>query len=235
VPERGLTPARGLILAGANDASEFLGHPDLGTRLFVFIEPQGAPFARLEANFASTPNVTLVKTALGAEPGEGSLRLASFDQSASLLEPGLHLEMYPIEFEGQQPVRIETLDTIMAAIPGEFDEMVLDVQGYELEVLKGAVETLKAMRRIKCEVNEAEVFRGCPMVGEIDAFLAPFGLERTETDLHGGCWGDAVYTRPARSRFLSPLVAARKNIRRLAKSIHATTPNGFVRIGPTQY
>jgi hypothetical protein len=77
------------------------------------------------------------------------------------------------------------------------------------------------MRRIKCEVNEAEVFRGCPMVGEIDAFLAPFGLERTETDLHGGCWGDAVYTKRKRSRLVRRRRLAKPRLERLRADMSA--------------
>ena len=71
----------------------------------------------------------------------------------------------------------------------------MDVQGYELEVLKGSVETLKHVDYLMCEVNRAEVYEDCCMVNEIDSFLLPYGLERVETTWDGHTWGDAFYAK----------------------------------------
>jgi hypothetical protein len=70
------------------------------------------------------------------------------------------------------------------------------VQGYELEVLKGARKTLPQIQRLVCEVNLDEVYEGCALVDEVDAFLDEHGFRRTALDLHarGGC-GDATYER----------------------------------------
>ena len=46
----------------------------------------------------------------------------------------------------------------------------MDVQGYELEVLKGATETLKHVDYVYCEVNRDEVYEGNAYVEEIDEF-----------------------------------------------------------------
>jgi FkbM family methyltransferase len=181
----------GLIHVGANDGSEYLR----STRRLVLIEPQASAYARLAQNFAGSPNVTLVNVAIGSRRGTAELRIcANADQSSSLLDPAEHLTRIPQAiFKGREPVRVERLDTVMRGIRGEFDELVVDVQGYELEVFKGAPRTLRSIRRITCEVNTAEMFAGCALIDEIDAHLADF--DRTSTDLYGGVWGDAIYER----------------------------------------
>tara|TARA_B100000965_G_scaffold362182_1_gene344050 strand:- start:137 stop:385 length:249 start_codon:yes stop_codon:yes gene_type:complete len=71
----------------------------------------------------------------------------------------------------------------------------MDVQGYELEVLKGATETLKNINYVYCEVNRDEVYENNAYVEEIDEFLAGYGMERVETNWAGDIWGDALYIR----------------------------------------
>jgi hypothetical protein len=71
----------------------------------------------------------------------------------------------------------------------------MDVQGYELEVLKGASKFLSHIQFIYCEVNRAEVYEGCPMIEEIDQFLGEYNFERVDTNWAGDTWGDALYVK----------------------------------------
>ena len=71
----------------------------------------------------------------------------------------------------------------------------MDVQGYELEVLKGAIKTLNQIDYVYCEVNRDEVYENNAYVEEIDEFLAEYGMERMETDWAGDIWGDALYIK----------------------------------------
>jgi hypothetical protein len=71
----------------------------------------------------------------------------------------------------------------------------MDVQGYELEVLKGATETLKRVDYVYCEVNRDEVYEGNAYVEELDEFLSSYGMERVETSWEGQIWGDALYIK----------------------------------------
>jgi len=47
------------------------------------------------------------------------------------------------------------------------------------------------------EVNREETYRGCPMIEELDAFIAPFGFTRVETTWasHYHSWGDAIWVK----------------------------------------
>ena len=71
----------------------------------------------------------------------------------------------------------------------------MDVQGYELEVLKGATESLKHIDYLMCEVNRAEVYEECCMIDELDSFLSNYNFKRVETTWDGITWGDAFYVK----------------------------------------
>lgn len=71
----------------------------------------------------------------------------------------------------------------------------VDVQGYELEVLKGASETLRNIDYIMSEVNRDEVYENCAQVEELDNFLANYNFVRVETVWVGDIWGDAFYIK----------------------------------------
>jgi hypothetical protein len=73
----------------------------------------------------------------------------------------------------------------------------IDVQGYELEVLKGAKKCLENVYYIIVEVNRAELYQDCPMIGDIDDFLSVFGFSRVETEWRHNRenWGDALYVK----------------------------------------
>ena len=76
-----------------------------------------------------------------------------------------------------------------------FNLINIDVQGYELEVFKGATETLRTIDYIFAEVNRAELYKDCASVVELDEFLSNFGFERVETNWEGITWGDALYVK----------------------------------------
>jgi hypothetical protein len=71
----------------------------------------------------------------------------------------------------------------------------IDVQGYELEVLKGLGNLLNDTKLIYTEINTDELYESCPTVEYIDAYLFSFKFKRVEgliTDLK---WGDAIYIK----------------------------------------
>ena len=71
------------------------------------------------------------------------------------------------------------------------------MQGYELEVLKGATKTLEHIDLILSEVNKEELYKDCPRIEDIDNFLADFKFQRIAEywQQDGGTWGDALYLK----------------------------------------
>ena len=56
------------------------------------------------------------------------------------------------------------------------DFLKLDTQGYELEVLKGAGETLLASQAVFLETSLIPVNVGCPLIAEVVAFMSDHGF-----------------------------------------------------------
>jgi len=67
-----------------------------------------------------------------------------------------------------------TLDSVAASIPGfqpGADFIKLDVQGYELEVLKGASRLLAQCQAVLMEASFLPINAGCPLIYEVMTFM----------------------------------------------------------------
>ena len=113
--------------------------------------------------------------------------------SNSLLKPEKHLQQYPsIQFTKKELVQVSKLDDLMFD-KGKYNFLYMDIQGYELEALKGATDTLKNIDYIYSEVNRDDLYEQCAKVEAIDAYLSNY--ERVYTNWIGVTWGDALYIR----------------------------------------
>jgi FkbM family methyltransferase len=121
-------------------------------------------------------------------------------QSSSMLEFGTHTIEHPgIVFTEKTRLHTARVDTLLKdrkIQPHEYDFVNLDIQGAELLALKGM--DLTHIRYVYIEVNERELYKGCPLLPEIDAYLKHFDLHRVETKMTNWGWGDAFYIRNQR-------------------------------------
>jgi FkbM family methyltransferase len=121
-------------------------------------------------------------------------------QSSSMFEFGTHTEAHPgIVFTERTRLHTARVDTLLRdrkIEPHEYDFVNLDIQGAELLALKGM--DLTHIRYVYIEVNERELYKGCPLLPEIDAYLKRFDLHRVETKMTNWGWGDAFYIRKQR-------------------------------------
>jgi hypothetical protein len=115
--------------------------------------------------------------------------------SSSVLKPKVHLQLHPsVGFPTTEEVEMMRLDSFSNETQN-FNFINMDVQGYELEVLRGGAETLKHIDYVYCEVNRDELYEGNAFVEDLDKFLSDYNMERVETDWAGTLWGDALYVR----------------------------------------
>lgn len=186
---------RGVIHIGAHWGEEYAEYKNQGIQNLMFFEPIQANYKYLKKSISESRNVHVRNVALGNKRGtvEMFVEIANQGQSCSVLEPEKHLSQYPsITFPYREIVKINKLDNIRFNC-SLFNMINIDVQGYELEVFKGAVKTLRAIDVIYTEVNRDEVYKNCARVEQIDAFLSDF--TRVKTEWTGGSWGDALYLR----------------------------------------
>ncbi|MHC4634333.1 MAG: FkbM family methyltransferase [Planctomycetota bacterium] len=184
---------RGVIHIGADTGGEIPVYKKIGIPDMLFFEPLPDSYKKLQEKVGAMA----ISCALGSKNGMMKMYVASNGQSSSLLEPALHKTQYPkITFDETIEVKVCTLDNVLTYRDCEkYNFINIDVQGYELEVFKGAVKTLEKIDCIISEVNRKELYKDCVQVGELDKFLAAFNFIRAETIWRGKTWGDAFYIK----------------------------------------
>ena len=186
----------GIIHIGAHYGEEIKLYENISTlKSVVLFEPDPDSFQILQQNIKN-PTYIAYNFALGSQKSKMVLfrEESNAGQSNSLLAPKLHLQQYPhIKFNSFREVDVVLLDNFDFSI--DYNMINIDVQGFELEVFKGSVNTLKNIQYIFCEVNRAEMYEKCASVDQIDEFLGNFGFTRVETTWDGVLWGDALYIK----------------------------------------
>jgi FkbM family methyltransferase len=186
---------KGVIHVGAHHGEEYDVYEKLNIKNKIFFEPVSTNFKILNENVGS--KAILVNKAVGNENKKISINIetANNGQSNSILNPKLHLQQYPhIQFNSTEEVDMVKLDDYIEN-NNEYNFINADVQGYELEVLKGASTLLQNIDYIMLEINRAEVYENCPMVEEIVSFLSNYGFKLVEEDWMGGIWGDGFFIK----------------------------------------
>lgn len=187
----------GVIHVGAHKGQEVELYERIGVKNIMMFEPIPKIFKILERNFGG--KYLTFNTALGDREGDIIMNIENINdsKSSSILEPYKHINYYPhIIFTEKITINITKLNNFLKYI-NDYNTMVIDTQGYELEVLKGGDEFLKKINYIICEVNNEELYVGCPNVKDIDEYLKPFGFTRVETSWSwdNESWGDALYIK----------------------------------------
>ena len=180
---------------GGENGEEIEEYLSIGAERIVLFEPLKENFQILTRNASKFQgNIELHNVALGNANDFVTMNVSSNEcQSSSILKPKIHLEDHPeVSFTGEETVELKRLDDYNIS---NCNMMVIDVQGYELEVLKGGSKTLEHVDYVYCEVNRDEVYEGNAYIEEIDEFLSKYGMSRVETDWEGGIWGDALYIK----------------------------------------
>jgi FkbM family methyltransferase len=163
-----------------------------GARIVCF-EPLPEAHQVLKRLFEEDPGVELHELALAAESGAARLHVAGHDDSSSLLPIGARQER---EFPGTGEVRQETV------MSGRLDEVLadvarpallkIDVQGGELDVLRGAGDLLDRFDDVFVECSFTELYEQQPLATDVlrylfDRGLALAGVFGVQRGADGGC------------------------------------------------
>jgi FkbM family methyltransferase len=140
----------------------------------VFFEPQSQYQEKLQS--LSLPGVSKVIYHCGLGEREDKLLIKGGTASASFLDSEQQNKYFPNSISQNQQdmeeVEIRILDAIYASdnlpIP---DVIKLDVQGFELEVLKGSMNLLKKSKYLVIELSFRQFYREQPYLWEIIKLL----------------------------------------------------------------
>ena len=183
---------------------------------FIAFEPDQEEYQALQAT--KRPGDLIFNTALAESVGKRELRLTASRGCSSLYEPNCEfLNQFPdfsrFDVEKSVPVVTECLDSLIAdgRLDG-FDFVKIDVQGAELDILKGGSKSLMDNTLgLEVEVEFQPMYKGQPLFADVDQFVrSKLGLELQ--DLRKAYWkysegrgvggtkgklifGDALYLR----------------------------------------
>lgn len=188
---------KGIVHIGAHYGEEIQEYVDNGIKKIIVFEPLAKNFDVLYERLKDiNADIEGHQIALGSKKGTAVMHLSSNEyQSSSILKPKQHLELHPnVIFDGTEEVEVDILDNCDI---GNCNFINIDVQGYELEVFKGAKETLNKIDYVYCEVNRDQVYEDNALIEEIDEFLSKYEFERVETKWPESyfTWGDALYIK----------------------------------------
>jgi len=142
-------------------------------------EPLKEPADRFEAVFAKDDNVYLHRLAIGASEAETEIHVSDRNDSSSLLPiTKAQTTLFPGTGEREtRTIRVAPLKTVLEErdiLPLAL--LKLDVQGYELEALRGCENLMGCFRYIYCECSFIELYEGQALANEVISFLRKSGF-----------------------------------------------------------
>jgi FkbM family methyltransferase len=141
-------------------------------------EPLVEAHQKLTKLVGGDPRVRIEQCAIGSTDGSLRMNVAREDDSSSLLEPtALQLEAFPnTDSTSSIDVPIRTLDGVV-----DIETLIrpflikIDVQGFELEVIRGAQRLLEEDGDLLVECSFAELYAGQALADEVVATLLSQG------------------------------------------------------------
>ena len=115
--------------------------------------------------------------ALSDKNGKKKLFNTQHPMCTSLYKPNemfinLYNNLHFANLKNESEIETITLDTFVEKYSlNEIDFIKMDVQGAELDILKGAKSTLQNVLKIICEVEFVPIYKNQPLFGDVNKFL----------------------------------------------------------------
>lgn len=130
----------------------------------------------LRKKYLTNKSVFVYENALGARNEVVSFNILRYPNSSSIMKPSEISKFYhtdKMEIEEILEVKQVRLDGV---VDREIDILKLDLQGYELEALKGSKQLLDKIKIITTEVEFVPLYESQPLFRDIDIFLTENGF-----------------------------------------------------------
>jgi len=151
------------------------------TGRIVSFEPLSGPYAELAAATKKDSAWQCMQTALGDSKRQATINISGTSVSSSLLPMNQrHINELPeSSYVGTETINITTLDDVYPGIAGSAVNVFLkiDVQGFELSVLRGAAQTLPKMTLVQLELLPVVLYEGQTKYFELMAHVDREGFD----------------------------------------------------------
>lgn len=190
---------KGIIHCGAHLGEEDEYYKQFSIENVIWIEANPEIYSELTKKI-SGKGYKFHNCLLWNETGKSKqFNVTNNGQSSSILEMDKHKNYYPT-IQTVKSINLTTisLDDLFEQNnykSEDYDFINLDLQGVELDVLKGFSKNISNLKYVYTEINTGEVYKNCSKVNEIDEFLNHYGFNRVETSLTNAEWGDAFYIK----------------------------------------
>jgi FkbM family methyltransferase len=146
----------------------------------IAFEPLPRPFKVLQNIFAHDRRVTLYQMAVGSASSSQQIHISQRDDSSSLLPiTELQNKVFPgTKEKAIIDIDVKPLDSMLQKNSVRHPALLkIDVQGYELEVLKGCKGILSLLTYVYVECSYQELYQGQPLANEIISFMNQRGFD----------------------------------------------------------
>lgn len=188
---------KGVIHIGAHHGQEKKWYKENNISPILWIDANPEYLEILEKVLEGEDKVII--SGIGNSDEKKMFNISNNGQSSSFLNLGTHKVQHPeVHYQNQIEIQIKKMSDLIVENEiniEKYNFINLDVQGFELEVLKGFGDLLKNFDYIYSEVNLSYLYEGCALISEIDNFLSNFNFERVETSITVHNWGDAFYVK----------------------------------------
>lgn len=193
-------PVESILHIGASEGQERFDYQAIGASPCFYVEPISTVVEDLKRNLQDMPGHYPIQAVCSDKEGEViNFNVASNGgQSSSFLDFGSHARLYPaVSFTGVETMVTTTVDRLIEThTPGRVPNLwVIDTQGADLHVLKGARKSLAFVDGVFVEASLRPLYNGGCSLKEISDFLEPFGLLMHWLSLDENGNGDAFFRR----------------------------------------
>jgi len=174
---------RGVIQIGANTGQECHQWRNSGIKNQIYFEPVPEAFEQLEKNSPHQGfNVHCYRLAVSDKSGELSFYLGREHGNSSFydLDPNRPAAHSHNIHSHRINVPTVTLDQFFSEHKevdlNDYNLLYLDTQGSELDIMKGAIETLKKIDFIATEVSYEIIYQS-PLFEEVNSYITAHGFK----------------------------------------------------------
>lgn len=146
----------------------------------ISFEPLSEAYALLTSFAKNDSQWDTVNAAIGDEDGEIEINVSENLQSSSILDMmPEHVESAPESaYKGKETVAIHKLDSIIDKYSTNLEQTFLkiDTQGFEMNVLKGATNSLKSLKGLQLELSMVELYKGETLFNDMLNYIIEKGF-----------------------------------------------------------